>query len=269
MSGVSLVAFLLDYGHMLPGDDVDKGVASFQDFFQEELDSDCKKLHGRRLHVDGDAGPATLNLMDRPRCGCPDKLPMGGPMEANWPEGCRDDLQVHWQREGLNLPAEDVDKSFLFALRSWSAVIDVGFVQVENRHRAQIWSTNGPLSGSTLAWSYLAQNTCNARLEQRYNTRTRWDRQYLQAVVAHEYGHALGSGHLRSPEALMYPYARRDVFKPSRVDIDWFYRLGYENPEPEPPEPPEDRVVAEVRIDGEGVHLAFEDGTERTYESGM
>jgi hypothetical protein len=259
-------AQLVQWGHMSADDDIEVGIASYQDFFHEELDDISKFRNGRALRVDGEAGPATTELLSEPRCGCPDR-PLGMDREeANWPPDCRLDLTVFYQTTGLNLSAGDVDEAFQAGLQSWEEVIDVGFRKVESRSAAKIWSTNKPLGGSTLAWSYLARNTCNARLEQRYNTRTRWNSQYLQGVVAHEYGHALGSGHLRDPAALMYPYARQQIYKPSKVDVRWMKRLGYNDPLAPPPDPEPEKRIKNLAVDGDEVLIEYEDGGEDSFK---
>ncbi len=54
---------------------VERAIASWQDFMCECLDPLCLKHHYRPARADGDLGPAGLELMDLPRCGCPDYGP--------------------------------------------------------------------------------------------------------------------------------------------------------------------------------------------------
>lgn len=237
-------AILERYGHLREGESIEDGIVSFQWFFEEELDEGCRKVHNRSLDVDGHIGPVTEELLKRPRCGCPDIQRAVEPEEANWPPACRTNLTTWLATDRLNLPVDTIKERQRAALDSWEAVIDVAFAQAESRGEARIWSTNGPLSGSTLAWSYLATGSCRSRLEQRYNTRTNWSPQLFQAVVAHEVGHALGMPHHRDRSGLMYPYARAGIYKPAAVDVRQAKGLGYgdpiNKPEPEPPsEPPE------------------------------
>lgn len=44
-----------------------------------------------------------------------------------------------------------------------------------NNGNTHVWATNGPLPGSTLAWSMLANGSCSQRAEQRYDTTVRWN----------------------------------------------------------------------------------------------
>lgn len=54
---------------------IDGPVASYQDFLCECLDPLCMKHHSRPARHDGQLGPATMDLMELPRCGCPDYSP--------------------------------------------------------------------------------------------------------------------------------------------------------------------------------------------------
>ncbi len=49
-----------------------KAIASYHDFNVLALDRLCLKHHSRSARCDGGIGPATRELFDMPRCGCPD-----------------------------------------------------------------------------------------------------------------------------------------------------------------------------------------------------
>lgn len=51
---------------------IEKAIASYQDFMIESLDPLCCKHHKRSFRSNTGIGPATRELMDLPRCGCPD-----------------------------------------------------------------------------------------------------------------------------------------------------------------------------------------------------
>ncbi len=51
---------------------IEKAVASYQDFMIECLDPLCCKHHNRSFRSNTGIGPATLELFELPRCGCPD-----------------------------------------------------------------------------------------------------------------------------------------------------------------------------------------------------
>ena len=50
----------------------ERALASYQDFMSECLDPLCITHHGRSARADGISGPATRELLELPRCGCPD-----------------------------------------------------------------------------------------------------------------------------------------------------------------------------------------------------
>jgi hypothetical protein len=111
-------------------------------------------------------------------------------------------------------------------------------------------------------------NSCAVNLEQRVNILVRWTVRYLQAVMAHEDGHALGLQHINDPKALMYPYARPELWLPQEADIAALVRLGYERrdgqPPPPPPPPPGKVSVRQVEVtlsDGRRQTLSATSGT--------
>lgn len=79
--------------------DVQYAVRSYQDFMIQNLEPLCLKHHLRPAQADGDIGPATRELFEIDRCGCPDygdahdhyqpKIGTG-----NWP-GCHDIGNFH------------------------------------------------------------------------------------------------------------------------------------------------------------------------------
>lgn len=71
---------------------VKEAIASYQDFMSHDLDRLCLKHHLRPAQADGRVGPATRELFEQDRCGCPDygeaheySLPKTG--DGNW-KGC-------------------------------------------------------------------------------------------------------------------------------------------------------------------------------------
>lgn len=208
------------------------------------------RTHGRPLIVDGQIGPVTQALLQEPRCGVADHV---RGLEANWPTACREDLTFAPLFARLApLSPEQTMSAFRAACASWGKDVQLQITLAQDLgQNAHIWARAAPLRGSTLAWSYLPQNSCAAHLEQRYNTAVNWSQTYLQGVGAHELGHAVGLQHSRDPRALMYPTARREIYLPHAVDIEAMLRLGYDrrttDPEPEPPTPGV-RVEGFIRI---------------------
>lgn len=218
-------------------------IRSFQDFMKKDFDRFAIEEHGREGVPDGDIGPATEKLLVMPRCGFPD-YPVGAlasKAEANWPTACRGNLTFGLAFDRApGMSSEDTLRAFIGAINNWNYALDdlTGTVQ-RGKSGAKIWAGLGRLSGSTLAWSYLARNSCSVILEQRYDNDRTWNLNFLSTVASHEIGHAYGLSHSRDGSALMYPsihqrsLARRGY--PNNTDLSQARSLGYKLSGSEPP----------------------------------
>ncbi len=128
-------------------------IGSYQDFLCECLDPLCLKHHSRPARRDHQIGPATIELMGLPRCGChdygPDVAAMTG--SGSW-KGCHDVgdyhaatiyvdidtlpdfLEPHWETIVKRVVAafEDVGLRFTFTLDRDLANIVMSFVKRSN-----------------------------------------------------------------------------------------------------------------------------------------
>ena len=213
---------------------VQEALLSYQTFFADTLDPLTQQIHGRGVFLDGIIGPATEKLMEMPRCGVPE---FANKEEANWPTTCRNEITVSYEFDSIN--AILAAAAWPQALKAWVDRCELMFDLLPAfSNSSRIWATDGPLSGSTLAWSYLAQNDCGARLEQRYNTSVNWGLSLLSSTIIHEVGHALGLDHINDRNAIMYP-SITDVTEPQEPDIAAMERLGYKRrTTPLPPDDP-------------------------------
>ena len=261
---------------------VQNAVRSYQEFFQTSLDELTLEQYGRLSLHDGDLGPATLDLLNQPRCGVPDypEIPEGAEAATrNWPVQCRGGLWFgRTFRSVPTLTEADTTRAFWGAVNNITrslADVDLKARDFGTQGRLHIKAALKRLQGSTLAWSYLATGNCNAILDQAYNSTVRWTIQYLCTVATHEIGHAMGMGHVRDNSATMFPsihqrsLARYGYF--NSTDNAGMRALGYrlsglgqssleelfrrrDRPDPEPdpePDPPGDDPGLSVRLGGE------------------
>ena len=213
----------------------------FEDIFHYQ------EWHG--LEVDGVAGPITTTLMSSPRCGIPDFQESRQPEKASWPNKCLDVSTAYKLR--LNMDDDEVERAWNAALRLWNESCGIRLTLIDNMREASIWAKSGPLSGSTLAWSYLPNGDCSERLEQRYDSEQRWTHEFLAKTMLHEIGHALGLRHSNRKSDIMYPSIQSRPLSsyPSNNDkrrvVDYY---GNSDVEPEAPETPEAPDTGRQRI---------------------
>lgn len=191
------------------------------------------------LRDDGIIGPVTSSLLCEPRCGVPD---FAGPETAQWPRSCMT-VPVSYDFDRIN--SVIAEQAWKLATDKWTEVCGVVLELVDDN--GKIWATDGPLPGPTLAWSFLANDSCNARLEQRYDTTISYTVEFLLKIIFHELGHALGLGHTNNRADIMFPSIGSQPWSvyPSLNDVA---RVVQRYGEPtEPPAPPPDKpiVIAE------------------------
>lgn len=130
----------------------------------------------------------------------------------------------------------------------------------EDYPNTRIYAALKRLPGSTLAWSFLANNNCSFKAQQAYDSLVSWASKILRwGTVRHEVGHALGLIHTpNDPESVMYPQMRGQ-WELNETDIQQMLGLGYRRrraPEVPPPIPtPKIKVSSVVTVDGKEYEL--------------
>jgi len=192
------------------------------------------------LKVDGILGDATMIHSGRPRCSWGDVMARGSSL-GKWGDACKMEITVAWDMPGdgrSDLSTKEIDECFAFAFGLWEHVGDLKFKRINDLSKAMIFATWGRMSRATLAWSYLADGSCVARLAQEYNRSIAWTVNYLREVIAHEIGHALGLPHLAAGN-IMQPFGSSELFEAASGDIrEIVRRYGKAKPKPPTPEPP-------------------------------
>ena len=222
---------------------------SYQEYLLDLLAPLAFAFHKRPPIADGDPGPATAVLLDMPRCMMPDfHVPddpdldalWAKPEEANWPGACRKQLVTGRSFDSLpGLNREQTDGIWWASCHNWTESIeDLQMTPgpVGQSSGAHFYADVKSLSGSILAWSYLARNSCAVQLAQAYNSRVNWGMPLAATTKTHEDGHALGLNHISNSQATMYPSIHQSstarLGYPHSSDIAGMQALGY-RPHPE------------------------------------
>lgn len=140
---------------------------------------------------------------------------------ANIPPGCRAEYRLYVDFRGGPIVGRDV---FLLALAHWAEHVEVGFLLVGPDESPHCRVRFEELSGSILAWSHLADNTCRAGKEQRYDIRG-WSRHLFFLTVVHEIGHLMGLVHMAG--TVMNPGILTHLKGLTQGDLDQAVQLGY------------------------------------------
>jgi hypothetical protein len=194
-------------------------VASYQSFMGADFDRLSARYHGRPGVADGLVGPATMDLLDLPRCGCPDFL-AAAVGSGSWPAGCHPDwpnnhaFTVNVNKSGMPAYLADVVEDAWGLCRASYADIGIVFIREDGNTRANTTVTwtrgagwiglaivpSGPRCGDTIWAKFDNQYRPSALLDQ-------WAR-----LLAHEFGHNMGMGHSRggimNPSIVTGPYTR-------------------------------------------------------------
>jgi len=211
-------------------------------------------------------GPVTQHSLFQPRiCGTPDSVQAVGE-PCKWPH-----KEITYSVLGTLPGVGDADFKAAAerAAKQWDDACGVGMFYKVNLRTANVILTVADLGGpgGVLADSMLPCGAAaNDVMQQRYDSREIWfagegpplqGRIHLEAVIAHEMGHALGLPHLapNGPVALMQPFYRGDILRiqpPDAAEVVTRYGANTPPSPPPPPPPPGDPPVR-YRIKGTNI----------------
>ncbi|MEE6510486.1 hypothetical protein FKM82_030266 [Ascaphus truei] len=166
------------------------------------------------LNVTGKMNQATIEMMEKPRCGVNDIGHYNTiPKSSAWQ---KTDLTYRILNFTPDMAQADVERSIKRAFKVWSDVTPLKFTRIYNEmsdieisFAAGDHSDNSPFDGpdGILAHAFQPGNGIGGDTHfDEDETWTNSQRTYnLFLVAAHEFGHSLGLSHSNDPGALMYP----------------------------------------------------------------
>ncbi|XP_069495153.1 matrix metalloproteinase-20-like [Ambystoma mexicanum] len=180
------------------------------------------------LNVTGFLDPETLSHMKDARCGVPDVQNYG--FHANKPKWQWNTLTYRVLNYTDQLKPVDVDNAIEKALQIWSDVTPLTFARADkgdadimitfaSKGHGDFFPFDGPRG--VLAHAYEPGEGIGGDVH--LDEEEFWTMGYVKKgydlfnVVAHELGHALGLGHSKDPNALMYP--KYKYFDPSTYQL--------------------------------------------------
>lgn len=181
---------------------VKQAIRSYQNFFKPQFDGFAIQSHNRTGYVDGEIGPATLELLQMERCGLPDfQLLATG--SGSWPAGCHPDwpnnhtFTVQMNKSGMPSFLKNIIEPAWDLCRAAYADMGIVFIREDNNNKANTYVTWTRGSG----WIGLAivgnNQQCGTRIWAKFDNRyqpsdliNQWAR-----LLAHEFGHNMGMGH--------------------------------------------------------------------------
>jgi matrix metalloproteinase-14 (membrane-inserted) len=233
---LKVIKYLNRFGYLVKNegftvDDVISAVRLFQQFVD--------------LKDDGSIEPKILHVINMPRCGCPDVMPLRTE-EAKWR---KNHLKYFISKKVDALTLDEMRQGMKLACQGWSNVTNITFEEVFTSQcdilvgAGSGRGSNFDGSGGTLAWAHLATGRDN-QLQLMFDNDERWSMNlqsngiYFVAVAMHELGHNLGLDHSRINTALMAPFYNKAVYVPKSPDDVERVQGMYGKPNVTPPTTP-------------------------------
>jgi hypothetical protein len=209
-----------------------------------------QRVHG--LLESGALDQATLNLMKKPRCGCPDPMPkaksgalaLAGSFVAQGNSWTQHALTFHYDNFTADVTQADARTAIGGAFDRWATVSPLRFSEATSGALIQIgWYTGAHEDGSNFDGAggvlahgfYPPPNGGNIAGDVHFDDAETWTVNTpptgtdLATVSLHEIGHALGLDHSSDTNAVMYAYyggARRELTADDIAGIQSIYPFG-------------------------------------------
>ncbi|XP_048388998.1 collagenase 3-like isoform X2 [Stegostoma tigrinum] len=183
------------------------------------------------LRVTGNLDSATMEVMEKPRCGVPDVAEYNlFPRKIKW---MKNNLTYRITNYTPGLQSDHVDTAIWKAFTVWSDVTPLNFTRIYEEKAdimisfgGQEHGDNYPFDGPDGLLAHAFPPAAGIGGDTHFDADETWtmgpNGYSLFLVAAHEFGHALGLAHSRDPGALMYPtysYTSMDEFRLSWDDV--------------------------------------------------
>lgn len=185
-------------------------VLSYQLFFPGELDKLSSKHHRRTAMFDGELGPATEELLNAPRCGCPD-FEAATTGSGSWRAGClpesngRHAVKVHYDTSRGSSAVKDWWAWIQETVENAYAEQGLWIIPTDDVDEAQIRVWFESLGGSTIGLAQLpGSGACRSSVWCKLHPRYAPNKNQVAQLLAHELGHNMNSGHI-SNDPIMHP----------------------------------------------------------------
>lgn len=252
---------------------VEEAIASYQDFHVCHLEPLCLKHHSRPARLNTGIGPATRELFEIARCGCPDygELVLPATGNGSW-KNCHKIGDFHAATVYVH---EDQIPSFLkpYFGEIWDLTVaayeEIGlrFIRTDDKAAANIdfsWETK------RTGWIGLAivgrGETCGSHIWCKYSVRYQPSDivREITTLTEHELGHNCGLEHTRSGKMSAYIIAGLNSSwkgDPSEPILKRSFGGEPISPVPDPPTPKPGKryaIVQHYHVNDQGVAVAGE-----------
>lgn len=180
------------------------------------LNAIAMSVHGRDLIIDGDPGPATLALIDLPRCACKDfeAATDGEQLRSSWPRGCVPEFPnlyaIVMGLEVSNMQAVWRENIDVITAAITKAENEIGYHVLWRKdlsgsaHMKISW---GGIAGNVIGWNIVPNSfSCGLSITGKIDTTWDSDIKRLGRLGLHEWmGHGFGFGHYSGSGSIMNP----------------------------------------------------------------